>query len=384
MKRSASNSDGCVDNRIATKHSAATHKAPARIHPFWAAVMLTFTLMGCTAPAATALPPTPPLQAAELTLPEGFSAQLLASGLSGPTQMIAGPDMRLWVAQLNGDENAGLGQVLSVNPKSGSWHVLLDGLTKPTGIAVDKGMLWIAAGRDLLAAPVGVDGSVAPPDPVRTALAFNGRSNGTLTVTPHGEIVYETSGSRLGNEVAPDSAALWALTPQEPTHPHLLATGLKGAYGHTVDAQGRLWTTEIGDDPIDNGSPADELNLVVTGADFGWPQCAGNREPVQRYGGAPERCAETRAPVAIFPPGSTPTSVIVAPWDENTLLVALWNAGEVAQVKITPDGDNATGQVSTFLTGLRNPQHLLAWRDDSVYLSDFASGTIYRITKNGS
>ena len=70
----------------------------------------------------------------------------------------------------------------------------------------------------------------------------------------------------------------------------MLATGLKGAYGHAVDAEGRIWTTEIGDDPIDDGAPPDELNLVVTGADFGWPQCAGSGEPVQRYDGTPERC----------------------------------------------------------------------------------------------
>ena len=61
--------------------------------------------------------------------------------------------------------------------------------------------------------------------------------------------------------------------------------------------------------------------------------------------------------------------------------MALWSRGEVVQVQITPDGDNAVGEVSPFLTGLRNPQHLLAWRDGSLLVSDFATGTIFRITK---
>ncbi len=330
------------------------------------------------------LPATPPPLAprpAELTLPAGFTAELVADGLNGPTQMIAGPDGRLWVAQLNGGENEGKGQVLSVNTETGARRVQLTGLYKPTGIAVHSGVLWIASGRDLWRADIGADASVAPPDPVLTDLPFNGRSNGTLTVTPHGEIVYATSGSRLGSAAAPGSATLWALTPQDPTNPRPLATGLKGAYGHTVDAQGRIWTTEIGDDPIDDGYPPEELNLVVVGADFGWPQCAGDRQPVQRYGGTAERCAETRAPVALFPPGATPTSVAIAPWDETILLVALWNRGEVVQVKVTPDGDNAVGEVSPFLRGLRNPQHLLAWRDGSLLVSDFATGTIYRVVR---
>ena len=298
--------------------------------------------------------------------------------------MIAGPGDRLWVAQLNGGEDEGAGQILSIDPDTGGRRLQLGRLMKPTGIALHGGRIWIAAGRDLLAAPIGADDSIAPPDPVLTGLPFNGRSNGTLTVTPHGEIVYATSGSLLADAPAPGSATLWALTPQDPANPRALATGLKGAYGHTVDAQGRLWTTEIGDDPIDDGAPPDEVNLVVTGADFGWPQCAGNQEPVTRYGGSDERCAATRSPVALFPPGSTPTSVAIAPWDATILLVALWNTGEVVQVQLTADGDNATGEVSTFLTGLRNPQHLLAWRDGSLLVSDFASGAIYRIIQNGS
>lgn len=344
-------------------------------------LLVLLVLNGCVGSLATPAPISP--RPAELGLPPGFTAELVADGLTGPTQMVAGTDGRLWVAQLNGGENAGAGQVLSINPQSGGRRVLLEGLYKPTGIAAHNGQLWIAAGRDLLAAPIGADVSIGAPEPVLTDLPYNGRSNGTLTVTPHGEIVYETSGSRLGGVAAPGSATLWALTPQDAAHPRALATGLKGAYGHVVDAQGRIWTTEIGDDPIDDGAPPEELNLVATGADFGWPACAGAREPVTRYGGTAEGCAATRAPVALFAPGATPTSVAIAPWDATVLLVALWNAGEVVQVAITPEGDNAVGVVTPFLTGLRNPQHLLAWRDGSLLVSDFATGSIYRIIQTG-
>ena len=343
-------------------------------------VLAMLLLASCTNPFVAPTPAQGVLRRADLVLPAGFTARLITERLHGPTQMIAGPDGRLWVAQLNGDENAGVGQVLSINPITGARRVQLEGLYKPTGIATHSGLLWIASGRELLVAPIGADASVGPPDPVLTELPFNGRSNGTLTVTPHGEIVYATSGSRLGNAAAPGSATLWALTPQDATHPRALATGLKGAYGHTVDAQGRIWTTEIGDDPIDDGVPPDELNLVLPGADFGWPQCAGNREPVTRYGGDAERCAQTRAPVVLFPPSATPTSVAIAPWDETVLLVALWSRGEVVQVKVTPDGDNAVGEISPFISGLRNPQHLLAWRDGGLLVSDYATGALYQIT----
>lgn len=350
-----------------------------RVYRLLFGVLAIWLLAACATPLATPTPRPPAPHAGDLVLPAGFTAELVADGLHGPMQMIAGPDGRLWVAQLNGDENAGVGQVLSINPNTGGRRVQLEDLYKPTGIAAHSGLLWIASGRDLLAAPIGADASVGPPDPV--ALSFNGRSNGTLTVTPHGEIIYTTRGDRVENAAAPGSATLWALTPQDPANPRVLATGLNHAYGHTVDAQGRIWTTEVGDDEsMGDGNSPDELNLVIPGADFGWPQCVGKREPAARYGGTLERCAQTRAPVAIFTPGATPTSVAIAPWDETVLLVALWGQGEVVQVKLTADGDNANGEVSPFLTGLRNPQHLLAWRDGSLLVSDFASGAIYRIT----
>ncbi|HSJ45996.1 MAG TPA: hypothetical protein VK923_15075 [Euzebyales bacterium] len=86
----------------------------------------------------------------------GVGAQVrvdrLVSGLEGPTQMIVGPDDRLWVAQLVGGENAGTGQVVAVDRDSGELDVLVDGLDKPTGIAWLDGGLWIATPTSVLRA----------------------------------------------------------------------------------------------------------------------------------------------------------------------------------------------------------------------------------------
>lgn len=81
-------------------------------------------------------PPTADPEAARLTLPPGFFATVAARGLDGPTQFIPGPGNALWIAQLAGDENAGRGQVLEIDLVTGARRVLLDGLVKPTGIAI--------------------------------------------------------------------------------------------------------------------------------------------------------------------------------------------------------------------------------------------------------
>ena len=314
-----------------------------------------------------------------LALPAGYQATTIVTGLQGPTQIIAGPDGALWIAQLAGAENASSGQIITIAP-SGAQRVLLDHLFKPTGIALLAGSLWIASGRDLLRASL-TPGNVGVPETILKDLPYNGRSNGTLTVTPDQKLLYETSGRRTGNTNEQGSATLWQLDPANPRQPQALAIGLKGAYAHTYDRDGRLWASEIGDDPVDNGTPPDEINLIVDGGDYGFPQCFANREPARNYAGTAARCATTRAPVALFAPHATPTSVVASPWEPNTLFVALWARGEVVRVTLAVHGSEATGTVTPFLAGLANPQHLLVQTDGSMLLSEFGTGTIYRITK---
>lgn len=91
------------------------------------------------------------------------------------------------------------------------------------------------------------------------------------------------------------------------------------------------------------------------------------------------RCALSRPPVALFPTNSTPTSVVVSPFAPDTLLVALWMAGEVVEVPVTFTGDDAQGEVRPFITEMGNPQSLLLTGDGAVLVSDFSRGTVYRV-----
>jgi hypothetical protein len=45
------------------------------------------------------------------------------------------------------------------------------------------------------------------------------------------------------------------------------------------------------------------------------------------------------------------------------------------------EGDNATGSVEPFVTGLQNPQSLLLANNGSLLVSDFTTGTIYRVDR---
>jgi len=204
-----------------------------------------------------------------------------------------------------------------------------------------------------------------------------------LTVSPTGRLIFETSGQRRDKEAIEGSARLWELDPADPTHPRPIAIGLKNAYAHTFDMADRLWITDVHDDRVNDEAPPDELNLWVEGADFGWPACFGDQQPALNYGGTTESCAATRSSVVVFPPHSTPTSVVASPWEENTLLVALWGPPEQAIVRVsfTLVGDNAVGQVEPFVSGMQNPQHMLPLSDGSLLASDFSAGVIYRLNR---
>lgn len=345
--------------------------------------MLLLLLVACGGDeTATAVPD--PTSEPPLTLPDGFTAEVVVTGLSRPTQFIWGPDGRLWVAQLVEGENDGAGQVVAVDLATGEQEVLLAGLNKPTGIAVLDDALWLAEADQLLRADLGDNLKPQAPQVVLSDMPNNGRSNGTLTVSPEGQLIYETSGRRSGNQASAGSGTLWAINPAQPDNPTVLATGLKNAYAHVFDGNGRLWTTEIGDGAVTGtnfeGQPPEELNLIIPGANYGWPQCFGNQEPALNRAGTPEICAQTVLPVTLFPPQSTPTSIVVAPWDDSVLLVALWLRQEVTAVQLEEMADGRfTGSNTPFITGLANPHHLLPTPDGALLVSDYRTGTIYRI-----
>jgi glucose/arabinose dehydrogenase len=325
----------------------------------------------------------PPVSPSGLTnpppfnLPAGFAARELVTGLQQPTQFTIGSDGRLYIAQLNGAENAAAGQIIAVDPADGAQELLLSGLDKPTGLALLEDMLWILTRDQLLRVSSlrqNVTGSV---DLILDALPNNGRSNGTLTVTPAGKLLFNTSGRLQGNEAAARSAVLWQVDPAYPFTPVPLATGLKNAYAHAFDADGRLWSTEIGDGAVVgtnyDDQPPEELNEIFAGADYGWPRCFADQQPALNRDGTAERCAQTRLPWVTFPPRATPTSVAPSPFAADTLLVALWVSGEVTSVS------TIDGRVSPFVTNADTPQHLLPTPTGTLLLSDYQNGVIYEI-----
>lgn len=295
----------------------------------------------------------------------GSPIEVIVDGLSGPTQFVFDGD-HIVVAQLNGGENDGTGQVVDIDP-DGQSMVLFDDLDKPTGVAVLGDEIWIMERTRLSRGPR--NGGVLTV--VADELPNNGRSQGTLTVTPDNQILFNTSGSARAGVVKERSGRLWIVDETGAVDEY--ASGFKHAYAHVFDLDGNLLTTEVGDGIFDDQPPADEVVPVTRGIDHGWPNCVGDNRPVAEFGAL--NCQGFPASLAAFEPGATPVGIVVSPFDENRLLVSLWVTGEI--VSVSRDG---TGPIRTEFDGLSGPQHLVV-RRGALYLSEFGADRIVKLNR---
>ena len=337
-----------------------------------AAIAIVAALVGCGADGE-------PTQVDGIVVPDGFAVATVIDGLEGPTQIAADGTGGFVVAELNGGERDGTGRVLRYRDLDADdvAEVLVTDLAVPTGVTVDTdGRLWIMEQRRLTVGPLD---DPADRTVVLDELPFNGRSEGSLTALADGGILYDTSGSRDAArpaELKPGHGTLWRLASPD-AEPVVVATGFKHAYAHVVDADGQLWSTEMSDGRLDDAVPSDELVLVAEGDDFGYPTCIGDGVPVSELGATADDCAATPPSHALFEPRATPTSVAVAPWDGETLLVALWNDREIVAVpRETADEPHRPDVV---VSGDLTPQHLLAV-GERLLVTDFAGGRVLAIS----
>jgi glucose/arabinose dehydrogenase/mono/diheme cytochrome c family protein len=207
------------------------------------------------------------------------------------------------------------------------------------------------------------------------------------------------------------------------------AIGIRNAEGFAIDSSGRIFVTQHGRDQLHSNwpelykpeeeatLPAEELMLLKSGGDYGWPECyydGAQKKLVlaPEYGGDGGKaigvCANKVAPVAAFPAHWAPNGMVRYDQKEfparyrDGVFIAFhgsWNRAPYPQggynVVFQPlDGDHATANCEIFADGFagatktpegaaHRPSGLAVGPDGALYVSDDTRGRIYRIVYHG-
>ena len=335
----------------------------------------------------------------KILLPPRFQIKVFASGLGAPRFMAFDGAGNLMVTLPR------RGQVIVLPDRSGDGRaeeriVFADGLKNPHGIAFRQGYVYVAEeGR--VVRFIDKDGDLRGEDMevVVPGLPFGGGHwTRTLGFGPGGEM-YVSIGSSCNTCFEKDRrrATIMVFEP-DGGEGRIFARGLRNSVGFVWNSKtGAMWATDNGRDFLGDDLPPDELNLIVEGAHYGWPQCYGNRVNDPEFGDT-RFCSRTRPAALEFQAHSAPlglafyTGTLFPEEYRGDLFVAFhgsWNRSVPTGYKIIRlrmKGGKPTG-IEDFATGWLvsgrawgRPVDIVVDAHGRMYVSDDRGGKIYVIT----
>lgn len=365
----------------------------------------------------------------------GFCLGLVADGMKAPRGLATLPNGDIVVADM-GSWDAKQGRVWLLR-RAGQGHaktMLFDRLDRPNGIArgpdgkVYVGMPGRIArfapgdARPVLADVVGgTSGVAALPSRGRhllPALLFDARGDMIVSVgsatdhceNPDGTMPQSAAcAERSGKEalgVIRKYAMRWPAGTA--TGWSVLANGLRNSMAMAIDGRtGQLWQADNGRDNMvaaipslknDDELPHDELNLVVPGADYGWPYCYDKNVPSPEYPTAD--CRAYRAPTRLLPAHAAPLGMAFYAAQQypatfrNSLIVTYhgYRKHGHRMVALLDKGQaGPLGDSVTLVEGARGagdgigaPVAVSVGADGDVVISDDHSGIVARLHYEGS
>ena len=324
----------------------------------------------------------PPTQATEITLPAGFQIEhYYDRQVDTPSALAFGPDGRLYVASYGG-------KIIALHDSKGAGHadrmtVFADGLDKPTALAWRGNDLYVhQAGKVTMFRDTAKRGradwskdlvinlpSYVYPLHVNLGLAFG----------PDGRLYFGVgSTTNAGAEENPMAARIWSMNP-DGSDLQEFAYGVRNPFGIAFNSAGDLFATDNA--PNWEGTvPGDELKYIAKGGRYGFPEF-----------GEPPPNADWQGPAVIFPPHVSPTGIAFYNSTQfpanfrGNAFVAFWNTGRLARVQLAKMADGTyAAEWHYFAQGLKNPIAVAVGADGSLFVADFGSSAIYRVTATDS
>jgi glucose/arabinose dehydrogenase len=343
---------------------------------------------------------------ASLMLPEGFTATVVASGLSAPRFMVFDRDGSLLVA----DQDAGAVYRYGPNPETafdpsgGTPEPLIADLDGPSSLTFfdieDTTYLYVGEESQITRFPYGAGGEVGEVEVVVPDLPTGGHRTRTVAFGEDG-MLYVSIGSSCNICDEDDERRATVMRYNaDGSDGQRFAWGLRNAVGLAFEpGTNTLWATVNERDDQGNEIPPDLVTIVTEGANYGWPGCQPPDATPQEDG---NDCSGITPPTIGIQAHSAPLGLTFSSGDQfpeayqGGIFVVQhgsWNRQPPAEPKlmyVTFDSGAPTA-VTDFATGWQDenddrwgrPAGVVVAPDGSLIVSDDDAGVLYRIAYTG-
>lgn len=321
-----------------------------------------------------------------INVPPGFDVSYYGRVDGQPTSITFSPvDGQLYIAVQAG--------TIYKMDSAGGVSTYVGGFTAPTGIAFRPGTNQLYVSSRVRDENIGGEAQVSVVNRGQligglpccytffhsaNGIAFGPDGYGYVGVgarADHGEIL-EGPNAGQQDEMHPYEASILRFNP-DTGEVSVYATGFRNPYDIAWDSNGQLWAS----DNTPDFDPPERLHRVVPGGIHGYPyyECDVCFSPPPGVNVIP--------PLATFAPSSSPTGVEVYkgtqfPGYNNAIFLALWSAFPGAQ-KIMHIGAGGSSAPVNFATGFAAPIDVVTGPDGSLYVADWATGIIFKISYTG-
>jgi glucose/arabinose dehydrogenase len=348
-------------------------------------------------------------------VPSGFTVQLYATGLNNPRLLATAPNGDIFVAQPGANSIVVLRGIAS-NGTAQSTTTFASGLNAPFGIAFYPAgstpqYVYVANVNSIVRFPYQSGDTTArgAAQVVVPSLPDGGHFTRTLAFTIDNRLLVSVgSASNLTNTDTDKSetnrADVLAYTP-DGTFLKIYASGLRNAVGLTLDATGVPWVSVNERDGLGDNLPPDYVTHIQEDGFYAWPWYYIGANPDPRLPAShPELGQKTIVPDTLLQPHFAPlqiafyTGMQFPMIYQGDLFVAShgsWNRsvrGGYELLRVLLQNGKATGVYEDFMTGFVNPDGTVWGRpvgvtmgtDGSLFVSDDASNSVWRVLYSGS
>ena len=307
--------------------------------------------------------------------PRGLVARVYAKKLKKISALAADAQGRIWAATAEAtDKNTDA--VYLVSGAGAAPQKVVTDVHTPLGLLWVGDTLYVAQSTGVLALR-GFDGTqFTSRTTVLTVPSGTGEVNGIAQGADGRLYLGISAPCDACTPTAPWSASVISFLP-DGTDVQVVADHIRAAVGLAFwPGTNDLFVTMNQRDDLGAKTPGDWLAVVRSGQSWGFPAC---------YGQDATACEGVPEPTAVLAKHAAVSGVAIVTGQLGSTVgtgavVAEWVTGTVKVVRLTRTASGYTGRTRASLTGFANPVPVLVDATGALFVGDWTSGRLYRIT----